>query len=122
MYNLLVIKFHLQLRKQWQHPNGAAKRPPKWYFAKFGFFEGAILYIFGHIPANAYAILAAIFQQEFNHPKFKHPNAIADPRMTTCVKLRCIIDLEHVQHFTKCMIVLNSISNCIPIVHDGLKP
>ena len=31
-------------------PMGAAKRPPKGYFAKFGFFEAAILYIFGHIP------------------------------------------------------------------------
>ena len=43
---------------------GPAKRPPKKYFVKFGFFEAAILYIFGHIPTNAYAILAAIFQQE----------------------------------------------------------
>jgi len=42
----------------------------------FGFFEAAILYICGHIPTNAYAILAAIFQQEFKHPKFKHPNGI----------------------------------------------
>ena len=54
----------------------AAKRPPKGHFAKFGFFEAAILYIFGHIPTNAYAILAAIVQQEFKHPKFKHPNGI----------------------------------------------
>ena len=41
-----------------------------------GFFEAAILYIFGHIPTNAYAILAAIVQQEFKHPKFKHPSGI----------------------------------------------
>ena len=27
-------------------------------------------------PTNAYAILAAIFKQEFKHPKFKHPNGI----------------------------------------------
>ena len=54
-------------------PLGAAKG----YFAKFGFFEAASLYIFGHIPTNAYAILAAIFQQEFKHPKFKHPNGIS---------------------------------------------
>ena len=44
----------------------------------FGFFEAAILYIFGHIPTNAYAILAARFQQEFKHPKFKHPNGIPE--------------------------------------------
>ena len=49
---------------------------PKGYFAKFGFFEAAILYIFAHIPTNAYAILAAIFQQEFKHPKFKNPSGI----------------------------------------------
>ena len=41
-----------------------------------GFFEAAILYIFGHIPANAYAIMAAPFKQEFKHPKIKHPNGI----------------------------------------------
>ena len=52
---------------------GAAKRPPKGYFAKFGFFEAAILYIFGHIPTNAYAILAAIVQQEFKHPNVQTP-------------------------------------------------
>ena len=54
-------------------PMGAAKRPPKGYFAKFGFFEAAILYIFGHIPTNAYAILAAIVQQEFKHPNVQTP-------------------------------------------------
>ena len=53
-------------------------RSPKGYVAKFGFFEAAILYICGHIPTNAYAILAAIFQQEFKHPKFKHPNGIPE--------------------------------------------
>ena len=61
-------------------PMGAASRPPQGYFAKFGFFEAAISYIFGHIPTNAYAILAATFQQEFKHPKFKHPNGI--PNLT----------------------------------------
>ena len=48
-------------------------RPPIGYFAKFGFFEAAILYIFGHIPTNAYAILAAIVQQEFKHPEVQTP-------------------------------------------------
>ena len=36
------------------------------------------MYIFRHIPTNAYAILCATFQQEFKHPKFKHPNGIPD--------------------------------------------
>ena len=54
-------------------------RGPHWgVLDSFGFFEAAILYIFGHIPTNAYAILAAIFQQEFKHPKFKHPNGIPE--------------------------------------------
>ena len=44
----------------------------------FGFFEPAVLYIFGHIPTIALAILTAIFQQEFKHPKFKHPTGIPD--------------------------------------------
>ena len=57
-------------------PMGAAKRPPEGYFAKFGFFEAAIFYIFGHIPTNVHAILAAIFQQEFKHPKLKPPNGL----------------------------------------------
>ena len=34
------------------------------------------MYVFGHLPTDAYAILAAIVQQEFKHPKFKHPNGI----------------------------------------------
>ena len=37
------------------------------------FFEATILYVFGHIPTNAYAILAAIVKQEFKKPKFKDP-------------------------------------------------
>ena len=59
-------------------PMGAAKRPPNGMLLSFDFFEAAILYIFGHIPTNAYAILAAIFQQEFKHPELKHPNGIPD--------------------------------------------
>ena len=58
-------------------------RPPNGYLAKFCFFEAAISYIFGHFPTNAYAILAAIFQQEFKHPKFKHPNGIPKYGMCT---------------------------------------
>ena len=34
---------------------GAAKWPAKGYFAKFVFFEAAILYICGHISKNAYS-------------------------------------------------------------------
>ena len=72
-------KWQLQRSQNYpKHPNGGPLRPPKGYFAKFGFFEAATLYIFGHIPTNAYAILAAIVQQEFKHPKFKHPNEIPD--------------------------------------------
>ena len=52
---------------------GPRSGPPKGYFAKFGFFEAAILYIFGHIPTNAYATLAAIVQQEFKHPEVQTP-------------------------------------------------
>ena len=54
---------------------GTAKQPPKKYFAS-GLFEAAMLYIFGYIPTNAYAILAATFKQEFKDPKFKQPNGI----------------------------------------------
>ena len=47
----------LREAKTIQHtPMGASKRPHKGHFAKFGFFEAAILYIFGYIPKNAYAI------------------------------------------------------------------
>ena len=59
-------------------PLGAASGPQRGDLDSLGFFEAAILYIFGHIPTNAYAILAALFQQEFKHPKFKHPNGIPD--------------------------------------------
>ena len=52
-----------------KQPNGGREATPNKVF-----FEAVILYIFGYIPTNAYAILAAIVQQEFKHPKFKHPN------------------------------------------------
>ena len=41
---------------------GAAKQPPKQFFAKCGFFEAALLYTSGHIPKNACAIWASPFK------------------------------------------------------------
>ena len=67
-----------KLSKTPQWGLGGAKRSLKGHFAKFGFFEDVILYIYGHIPTTAYAILVAIFQHEFKHPKFKHPNGIPE--------------------------------------------
>ena len=69
----MAVSKKLKLSKP---PFWVGEATPKGTFAKFGFFEAAVLYIFGHIPTNAYAILAAIFQPEFKHPKFKHPNGI----------------------------------------------
>ena len=57
-------KWQPQRRQSYpKHPSGGREPPPKGVYAKFGFFEGAILYIFRHIPKNAYAILASPFKE-----------------------------------------------------------
>ena len=61
---------------------GPREAAPTAYFAKFGIFDAAILYSCGHIPTNAHAILAVIYQQEFKHPKLKHPSGI--PKVGPC--------------------------------------
>ena len=59
-------------------------RGPHWgVLDSFGFFGAAMLYIFGHIPTNAYAILAATFKQEFKDPKIKHTNWIPERKGRT---------------------------------------
>ena len=57
----VIKKWSPPKREPAQEEPKTLQNTPRGYFAKFGLLEAAILYIFGHIPTNAYAILAAIF-------------------------------------------------------------
>ena len=80
---------YVQEYTKWQPQKRKLSKIPLWMplrgphrsvLGSLGFFAAAILYISGNIPTNAYAILVAIVQQEFEHPKFKHPNGIPNRR------------------------------------------
>ena len=67
--------------KRGNYPNTPQR--PKVYFAKCGFVEVAILYIFGHIPKNAYAILASPFKQGCRMPlkhRIREASKASNPR------------------------------------------
>ena len=61
-----------------------APRGPHWSVSdSSGLLEAATLYICGHTPTNAYAILASRSQEEFKDPRVQRPPWDSRPKVVT---------------------------------------